>query len=100
MNFLAAMKRIKKEMNGTVKRKEWGLGCYVYLSDLRIVYVDTIQQWECRDWNFDIKDMLADDWIVSTFKEQAAADKLIKKENEYIINEWVISEREVSNNES
>ena len=62
--------------------------------------VDTIENWECRDWNFDIKDILAEDWIISTEKEQLAAAKQVKNENRFIINEWVISEREVSDNES
>ena len=69
MKFRAALKRINSRINEKVRRKTWEKGWSIQIEDTLILFTNTKEHIEVSNFRLSVQDMLADDWIVVSEKE-------------------------------
>ena len=70
MNFRAALKRISSRSNEKVRRKTWDKGLSIQIEDTLILFSNVKEHIEILNYNLRVEDMLADDWIAVSEKEE------------------------------
>lgn len=96
MNFRAALKRISSRSNEKVRRKTWDKGLSIQIEDTLILFSNVKEHIEILNYNLRVEDMLSDDWMVISEKEELETVPDTGKEYKRFDFEMV----EVVNNES
>lgn len=80
MNFKTAVKKITNKKNEKVRRKIWSKGNWVQIEDTKFLFCNTKENLEVLDYIFSTGDILADDWIIVSEKEELEVEPNENKE--------------------